>query len=376
MSTRQIIPLENRGCKLLVSVFLGIGLLFAQTDSSQSRTVRVYGRVTDEEGAGLPQATISFYGNKPITTTQTDTTGAYSTMLTLIETGIEEGESFSPEEFELFQNYPNPFNPSTVIGFKLPRPQRVKLTVLGLTGQTVKVIADAFFPEGLSHVKWDGTDSAGKGVGAGVYLYRMQTEGFAEVGKMLLLDGGVTRQGKVSRALSLSKSAIHSQASAETSFTIFAGKQGLDLFVEEGFVISSNDTPIEKNIILTHSFPGGELELKRELRAAKMKAIGMEISRLSQRLEEERSDSVQTGDYILRLQSELVATQDMPDELFPVPRALVLTSTMAGEHTGELLMIHRSKSIAWYIIGGHSPVETIPEDLQVVWTAHELLGSV
>ena len=94
-----------------------------------------------------------------------------------------------PERFHLGQNYPNPFNPSTVIPYELPAAARVRLEVFNLLGQRVATLVDEERPAGSHSARWDGTDSAGRAVGAGVYLYRLQGGGMSATRRMLLIDG-------------------------------------------------------------------------------------------------------------------------------------------------------------------------------------------
>jgi len=44
--------------------------------------------------------------------------------------------------FELLQNYPNPFNGLTSISFRLQKPSKVRLEIINLLGQTVKILID------------------------------------------------------------------------------------------------------------------------------------------------------------------------------------------------------------------------------------------
>jgi len=87
-----------------------------------------------------------------------------------------------PNQFSLDQNYPNPFNPTTTIEFNLPTPSQVEITVYNITGQTVGVIADGYYPAGNHRVDWD----AGK-LASGVYLYRISAGDFTATKKMILL---------------------------------------------------------------------------------------------------------------------------------------------------------------------------------------------
>jgi hypothetical protein len=92
-----------------------------------------------------------------------------------------------PTNFEVFQNCPNPFNPVTTIKYFLPRRSHVTIEIYNLLGQKVRTLVDRDEPAGLYTATWDGTDSSGKPVATGVYLYRLHAGDFVETKKMLLL---------------------------------------------------------------------------------------------------------------------------------------------------------------------------------------------
>lgn len=245
----KIIDLDNKGWGLFFVTILGIGL-FAQTSFSRTYTVRVYGMVIDKDSTGLYQVNVGFISQPQgdTTSTKTDTLGAYSLQLVLTQTGVKEYEPSTPEMFQLHQNYPNPFNPCTVIEFELPQTSHVKLTVFNIKGQVVRVLADGFYPVGLSRVRWDGTTNKGIGASTGIYFYRLETKDFTKNRKMVLLDGATGRRGRIYQ--SPPKSLLKSQTQFQQTFTIYAEKEGFLTFVEENFVVSSGDTVIEKNILL------------------------------------------------------------------------------------------------------------------------------
>ncbi|MBI5476211.1 MAG: T9SS type A sorting domain-containing protein [Ignavibacteriales bacterium] len=95
-------------------------------------------------------------------------------------TGINE-ENALPNDFKLLQNYPNPFNPSTTISFSLPKDQNVSLIVYDLLGKQVQTLVNKFLPLGNYSVKFDAAD-----LPSGIYFYRIQTEQFTQVKKMIL----------------------------------------------------------------------------------------------------------------------------------------------------------------------------------------------
>jgi hypothetical protein len=88
----------------------------------------------------------------------------------------------SPTEFVLHQNYPNPFNPATTIKFTLPTQSRVKLNVYNSIGQIVETVLDKTMDAGYHEIEFNATH-----LPSGVYLYRLESEGFSSVKKMLLL---------------------------------------------------------------------------------------------------------------------------------------------------------------------------------------------
>jgi CubicO group peptidase (beta-lactamase class C family) len=87
-----------------------------------------------------------------------------------------------PLQFSLAQNYPNPFNPYTEISFSLPSRSRVTLRVFNTLGQVVATVFDGYLAAGAHVYTWDGSQ-----VASGIYFYRLETEGFRETKKMLLL---------------------------------------------------------------------------------------------------------------------------------------------------------------------------------------------
>ncbi len=92
-----------------------------------------------------------------------------------------------PEDYFLSPNYPNPFNPVTTIAFGLPSAGRVRLEVFNLLGQKVVVLLDERMPAGVHEISWHGGTDDGVEVSSGVYFYRLETAGFGQTRKMLLI---------------------------------------------------------------------------------------------------------------------------------------------------------------------------------------------
>ena len=82
----------------------------------------------------------------------------------------------------LNQNNPNPFNPMTEISFTLKGDSAVRLTVYNVKGQIVETMIDGTLGAGLHSRTWDGRAHP-----SGVYFYRLETNGFSETRKMIML---------------------------------------------------------------------------------------------------------------------------------------------------------------------------------------------
>ena len=91
-------------------------------------------------------------------------------------------EGIAATSYNLKQNYPNPFNPSTTITFSIPESGNVKLTVFNSLGEEVAVLVNEFISAGVKTVTFDAESNF-----SGVYYYRMESPGFIDTKKMILL---------------------------------------------------------------------------------------------------------------------------------------------------------------------------------------------
>ncbi|MFH2035239.1 MAG: FlgD immunoglobulin-like domain containing protein [Candidatus Zixiibacteriota bacterium] len=116
-------------------------------------------------------------------------TGVYAAFTTQIITDVENDDygNVLPYRFELSQNYPNPFNPVTTIEYSLPGRSHVTIEIYNILGQKVRTLVDSEESAGSYTITWDGTNSSGKSVSTGVYLYRFQAGDYFETKKMILL---------------------------------------------------------------------------------------------------------------------------------------------------------------------------------------------
>jgi len=95
---------------------------------------------------------------------------------------IDSSTEAYPSSFLLHSVFPNPFNPITAIGYELPEPSSVLLSVLDIQGRQVAELVNGFRDTGTHEVTFDGS-----GLASGIYLYRLEAGDFSRTGKMVLM---------------------------------------------------------------------------------------------------------------------------------------------------------------------------------------------
>jgi hypothetical protein len=108
---------------------------------------------------------------------------------TNILTSVEDPAGKKPDhaDYGLVQNHPNPFNSSTEIDYSIPEAAFVTLNIYDITGELVCTLHNGKQSPGLYSVKWNGLNSWGKPVSAGVYFCRLTTENYSGTIKMFVL---------------------------------------------------------------------------------------------------------------------------------------------------------------------------------------------
>ena len=97
-------------------------------------------------------------------------------------------ETTVPNTTELTNAYPNPFNPSTKFAYRLAKDTHVTLTVMDITGRTVKTLVnEANYPAGEYELTWDGTDHNNITLPSGVYLLVFKADNQIQTQKVTLL---------------------------------------------------------------------------------------------------------------------------------------------------------------------------------------------
>ncbi len=101
--------------------------------------------------------------------------------------GIKEITKNIPDKYKLEQNYPNPFNSSTNIKFHIPEKTFVKLKILDLLGREVALVVNENLQAGEYEINWNVYSSPRTELSSGVYFYRLETDNFSDVKRMILV---------------------------------------------------------------------------------------------------------------------------------------------------------------------------------------------
>jgi serine protease len=97
--------------------------------------------------------------------------------------GVEPISNEVPLKYTLYQNYPNPFNPVTTLKFDLPRQDEATVKVYDILGRETIVLLSK---KKLSAGSYEITFDAGS-LSSGIYFYRIETQKFTDVKKMVLV---------------------------------------------------------------------------------------------------------------------------------------------------------------------------------------------
>ncbi|MCI0449726.1 MAG: T9SS type A sorting domain-containing protein [Chlorobi bacterium] len=184
---------SNVGVKIINQVG-GSGDNFIRTVLNDSASVPISSGTAPFTGSFRPSSLLQAfnganaggYWNLHITDTADGDTGFLKAWCVVLKTecpplGITNTLEI-PNSYRLYQNYPNPFNPSTKIKFGLPENANVKLVVYDVLGREAAVLVNEF-----KHANTYEIDFYGTNLSSGIYFYKLETEKFIAVRKMLLI---------------------------------------------------------------------------------------------------------------------------------------------------------------------------------------------
>ena len=108
--------------------------------------------------------------------------GGVGSFIVPVITGFKSESLSNNLSFKLYQNYPNPFNPVTTIRFEVPHSQYIELKIFDILGREVKTLFKGTAPAGIMAV-----DFNADGFSSGIYIYRIEGDGFTASKKLMLL---------------------------------------------------------------------------------------------------------------------------------------------------------------------------------------------
>ncbi len=91
-------------------------------------------------------------------------------------------ENSFPTKFLLQQNFPNPFNPKTKIKYEIVKSGFVNLKVFDILGREIKTLVNE-----NQNVGYYETDFDANNLNSGIYFYKLTTNNFSEMKKMILI---------------------------------------------------------------------------------------------------------------------------------------------------------------------------------------------
>jgi hypothetical protein len=180
ISSFEIMISSSKSSKQFILITL-ISLFWFVTELS-ARDYYVTGKVTDPNGAIVPDARISMLAGTTEYAARTKSDGTYSLRISNIYDNIS-------DLIEVGMPYPNPFTYSVNIPFIINSQGDVRLSIYNFSG---KKIMDAFFDSidaGSYHIVWDGCNQNGAPQSNGFYFYAVTFKGKTVSGKLIKASG-------------------------------------------------------------------------------------------------------------------------------------------------------------------------------------------
>ncbi|MFZ2287956.1 MAG: FlgD immunoglobulin-like domain containing protein [Bacteroidales bacterium] len=154
-------------------------------EAVSARDITVTGIVSDESGALVMNARVSFFLNTTEYRVVTGTDGRYTVKITGSYSDVA-------GQVRVGTPYPNPFNNGVNIPFIINLAGDVMLNIYNLAGEKVRVIVFPDVAAGSYNVVWDGCGQNNAPVSPGLYIYALTFKGRTYSGRLVKTSGGGT----------------------------------------------------------------------------------------------------------------------------------------------------------------------------------------
>ncbi len=171
---------RNRFAGRIATVII-FALSMLQAASGEEITVN--GTVSDESGALVMNAQVSFFLNTREYKVLTGTDGSYSVKITGLYSDVA-------GQFITGTPYPNPFTNAINIPFVINIAGDIMLNIYNLAGEKVRVIVFPDVAAGSYNVVWDGCGQNNAPMSAGLYIYALTFKGVTYSGRLVKATGG------------------------------------------------------------------------------------------------------------------------------------------------------------------------------------------
>ena len=163
------------------------GMFIVKFDNNGNTCANTISHSISVDSGGTLGSPIPVITNLTITDTLfTPLTGTHGFVTPICVIGIQSISNEIPASYKLYQNYPNPFNPTTKIKFSIPYVKSelhvVRLNIYDISGKLVKKLIQEILKPGSYEITFDALSYS-----SGVYFYKLETNGFVESKKMVLI---------------------------------------------------------------------------------------------------------------------------------------------------------------------------------------------
>src|SRR5659263_76086 len=179
---RYILTMKRKFRCLCFKEIVFIIILASVFQIAGAKDIIVKGTVTDEAGALMMDAGVSFFLNATEYRSVTGTDGSYSVR-------VSGAYSDVPGQFQAGIAYPVPFSYSVNVPFIANTSGDLVFTIYNIAGQKIRIMNFDSVAAGSYRVVWDGCSQGGSPQRPGIYVYALTFRGRTYSGRLVKAAG-------------------------------------------------------------------------------------------------------------------------------------------------------------------------------------------